>query len=126
VTTDPGFAIVHGAPALAVSKIKDGHMKRVILFGVVGGAVVMVGATAAQQTDLPAGPNREVVSRKCQGCHDLSVVIEASGQSREDWSATINEMVTSNGMSVTPEERAMILDCLSRYLGPSAPHPPAQ
>jgi hypothetical protein len=34
--------------------------------------------------------------RKCQGCHDLSVVIEASGQSREEWNATIEEMVISN------------------------------
>jgi Quinohemoprotein amine dehydrogenase A, alpha subunit, haem binding len=99
-------------------------MKRaILLFGLVGGAVLMVGAAAAQQVDLPAGPNREVVSRKCQGCHDLSVVIEASGQSREEWNATIEEMVTSNGMNVTPEERAMILDYLSSYLGPSAPHP---
>src|SRR5271156_5738458 len=101
-------------------------MKRArLLFGVIGG-VVMVGAAAAQQADLPAGPNREVVFRKCQGCHDLSVVVEASGQSREDWSTTIDEMITSNGMSATPEERAEILDYLSSYLGPSAPRPSAQ
>jgi hypothetical protein len=96
------------------------------LLGVIGGVVVMVGATAAQQADLPAGPNREVVSRKCQGCHDLSVVVEASGLSREDWSATIDEMIISNGMSATPEEQAEILDYLSSYLGRSAPRPSAQ
>jgi hypothetical protein len=50
-----------------------------LFFGVIGGVVVMLGAAAAQQTDLPPGPNREVVSRKCQGCHDLSVVVEAAG-----------------------------------------------
>ena len=102
-------------------------MKRArLLIGVIGGVVVMLGAAAAQQADLPAGPNREVVFRKCQGCHDLSVVVQATGLSRADWSATIDEMVTSNGMSVTPEERAIILDYLSSYLGPSTPRPSAQ
>ena len=92
------------------------------LLGVIGG-VVMLGAAAAQQADLPAGPNREVVTRKCQGCHDLSVVVEARGLSRQDWSDTIEEMVTSNGMNLTAEDRAKILDYLSTYLGPSAPDP---
>jgi cytochrome c5 len=95
--------------------------KRGLLF--VGGVLLMSGAATAQLADLPAGPNRDVVSRKCQGCHDLSVVVEAAGQSREDWNATIEEMVTSNGMNITSEERAKILDYLSRYLGPPAPNP---
>jgi cytochrome c5 len=96
-------------------------MKRAsLLFGAIG-AVAMVGAATAQLVDLPAGPNRDVVSRKCQGCHDLSVVVEAAGLSRQDWNDTIEEMVTSNGMSVTPEERAKILDYLSSYLGPATP-----
>jgi hypothetical protein len=97
-----------------------------LLFSAIGVVVVMLGAAAARQADLPAGPDREVVLRKCQGCHDLSVVVEASGLSREEWNATIDEMITSNGMSVTPEEREKILDYLSSYLGPSAPQAPAQ
>jgi hypothetical protein len=96
-----------------------------LLSGIICGIVVMFGAATARQADLPAGPNRDVVSRKCQGCHDLSVVVEAAGLSREDWNSTIEEMVTSNGMSVTPEERAKILDYLSSYLGRSAPNPTA-
>jgi cytochrome c5 len=116
-------SILDLAPAPIVSEDKVMHTRGVrLLFGVVGGTIVMVGAAAAQQADLPAGPNRELVSRKCQGCHDLSVVIEASGQSREDWNATIDE-VTSNGISVTQEQRAMILDYLSSCLGPSASQP---
>ena len=102
-------------------------MKRAkLLFGVLGGTVVMLSTATAQRADLPAGPNLEVVARKCQGCHDLSVVVDATGLSREDWNATIEEMITSNGMSVTPEERAKILDYLSSYLGPSAPNPAAR
>lgn len=96
------------------------------MFGVLGGTVVMLGTATAHRADLPAGPNLEVVSRKCQGCHDLSVVVDATGLSRADWNATIEEMITSNGMSVTAEERAKILDYLSSYLGPSAPNPAAR
>lgn len=97
-----------------------------VLFSAIGGVVVTLGAAAARQAELPPGPDREVVLRKCQGCHDLSVVVAASGLSRGDWSATIDEMITSNGMSVTPEEREKILEYLSSYLGPSAPLAPAQ
>jgi hypothetical protein len=98
-------------------------MKRAtLLFGVLGETVIMLGAAAAQLANLPAGPNVELVSSKCQGCHDLSVVVDATGLSRDEWNATIEEMVTSNGMSVTPEERAKILDYLSSHLGPSAPN----
>jgi hypothetical protein len=93
-----------------------------LLFSAIGGVVVTLGAAAARQADLPPGPDRELVLRKCQVCHDLSVVVEASGLSRADWNVTIDEMITSNGMSVTPEERKKILDYLSSYLGPSAPH----
>ena len=98
--------------------------KRGLLF--VGGVLLMSGAATAQVPGLPAGPNRDVVSRKCQGCHDLSVVVEAAGQSREDWNTTIEEMVTSNGMNITLEERTKILDYLSSYLGPPTPNPTAK
>ena len=66
--------------------------------------------------ELPAGPNRDIVSRECQACHDLAMVIAATGLSREGWNATIDEMI-SYGMSVGPEDRAKILDYLSSYLG---------
>jgi hypothetical protein len=105
---------------------RDRNEKSRLLFGVLGGTGVMLGTAASQRADLPAGPNLELVSRKCQGCHDLSVVVDATGLSREDWNATIEEMITSNGMSVTPEERSKILDYLSSYLGSSVPHRPAQ
>jgi hypothetical protein len=92
--------------------------KSIILFGVLGVSLVTVGTTAAQRLELPAGPNREIVSRECQACHDLSMVVAATGLSPEGWDATIEEM-TSYGMRVTPEERKKILDYLSNYLGSS-------
>ena len=92
-------------------------------FGIVSITVAMLGTAAAQPADLPTGHNRDVVSRECQACHDLSMVVAATGLSREGWNATIEEMI-SYGMRVTSDERTKILDYLSSYLGsPSAPTP---
>jgi cytochrome c5 len=88
-------------------------------FGVLSMTLAMLGTAAAQRADLPAGPNREVVSRACQACHDLSMVIAATGLTREGWNATIEEMI-SYGMRVEADDRAKILDYLSNYLGSSA------
>jgi hypothetical protein len=77
----------------------------------------MVSVAAAQRLDLPAGPNRDIVSRACQSCHDLAMVVAATGLTREGWNATIEEMI-SYGMRVDAEERAKILEYLSNYLGP--------
>jgi hypothetical protein len=87
-----------------------------LLFGALSISVAMLGAATAQRADLPAGPNRDVVSRACQACHDLSMVVAATGLSREGWNATIEEMI-SYGMRVDKEDREKILDYLSSYLG---------
>jgi cytochrome c5 len=101
----------------------SGMSRAKLLFGVLGAGCLTLGTAAAQRLELPAGPNREVVSRECQACHDLGMVIDATGLSRAGWNAVIEEMV-SYGMRATPEERAKILDYLSGFLGPlSAPNP---
>jgi cytochrome c5 len=87
-----------------------------LLFGALSISVAMLGAATAQRADLPAGPNRDVVSRACQACHDLSMVVAATGLGREGWNATIEEMI-SYGMRVDKEDREKILDYLSSYLG---------
>lgn len=79
-------------------------------------SVAMLGAAAAQAADLPAGPDRDVVSRACQACHDLAMAVAATGLTREGWNATIEEMV-SYGMRVDKEDREKILEYLSSYLG---------
>ena len=52
-----------------------------LLFGALSMSLIMLGAAAAQRADLPAGPNRDMVSRACQACHDLSMVIAATSLS---------------------------------------------
>ena len=103
-----------------------GMSRERLLFGVFGASVLVLGTAGAQQIELPAGPNRDVVSHECQACHDLGMVIAAAGQSREGWNSTIDEMI-SYGMRVDPDDRAKILDFLSNFLGSkSAPNPAAR
>jgi hypothetical protein len=75
-------------------------------------------AAAAEITELPEGPNRDLVSKNCQSCHDLQMVFDAAGFSREEWDMTLDEM-NANGMDVSADDRAKILEYLSTYLGPS-------
>ena len=85
-----------------------------LLHGIFGATVLMVGVAWAEE--LPPGPDRDMVSRECQACHDLSMVLAATGLTREGWNDTIEEMA-SYGLRVTPQERQRILDYLSNYLG---------
>ena len=87
-----------------------------LLFGTLSISVAMLGTAAAQLRDLPPGPNRDLVSRACQACHDLAMVVAATGLTREGWDGTIEEMI-SYGMRVDKEDRAKILEYLSTYLG---------
>ena len=87
-----------------------------VLLSALALTVATFGTAVAQQRDLPDGPNRDVVSRRCQECHDLSMVTAAAGLSRDGWNATIDEMV-SYRFRVTPDERAQLLEYLSTYLG---------
>jgi hypothetical protein len=84
------------------------------------GLLLAHAAGAAEMTELPAGPNRELVSKTCRSCHDLQMVFEAAGVSREVWDAALEQM-TANGMAVSAEDRAKILEYLATYLGPSPP-----
>jgi mono/diheme cytochrome c family protein len=83
--------------------------------GALGAVFFMLGA-AAQAADLPPGPNRELVARECQACHNLDAVV-ASNETREIWN-TLLESMTSYGLRVSPEDRAKILDYLATALGP--------
>lgn len=82
------------------------------------GAVSVTSATA-QPTELPAGPNRDLVSHQCQACHDLGMVLDAAGLNAQGWSNVLEEM-TSYGLNVTPDDRTRIIEYLTRYLGPDA------
>jgi mono/diheme cytochrome c family protein len=83
--------------------------------GALGAVFFMLGA-GAQAAELPPGPNRELVARECQACHNLDAVV-ASNETRETWNTLLDSM-TSYGLRVSPEDRAKILDYLATALGP--------
>jgi cytochrome c5 len=94
-----------------------------ILTGTIAGALLTIAAAAAETTELPEGPNRDLVSKICQSCHDLQMVFAAAGITRDEWDMSLDEM-TANGMSVSADDRAKILGYLATYLGPSPPDAP--
>jgi hypothetical protein len=94
--------------------------KVIFLTGAIGCALIALAARAAEITELPQGPNRDLVSKACQPCHDLKTVVDGAGFSRNDWDGTLDEMI-ANGMSISVDDREKILDYLSTYLGPSPP-----
>jgi len=111
------------APFFPSCGTETGGMRRAqLLFGVVGATLLVLGGRAIGQVELPTGPNRDVVYRKCASCHDLQNLVDTKGLSREDWDGTIDDMV-GYGMTITPEERAQVLGYLATFLKPSAPPP---
>jgi hypothetical protein len=91
--------------------------KATILLGILG--IISLPAAAAQLTELPPGPNRDLVLRQCQACHDLGMIFDADGANAQEW-GNIVEAMSSYGLKATPDDRAKILDYLTRYLGPDA------
>ena len=87
--------------------------------GVIGASLLSFGAGAVE---LPAGPNKDMVARACGSCHDLDMVFDAAGQTREGWNGTIEEM-TGYGLKISPGEWAQILEYLTSFLGPEAKRP---
>jgi hypothetical protein len=87
-----------------------------LLCGLFGAALMCGDAWAAE---LPAGPNRDFVSRTCSACHDLEMVAAAAGLDREGWTGAIEEMI-SYGLRVSDQEKQMLIDYLSTALGPGA------
>jgi mono/diheme cytochrome c family protein len=93
-----------------------------ILFGacLALAAILAAGSRAANVTELPAGPNRDIVYATCQTCHSLQYLLESAGIDRDQWNSLLDGM-GQYGLQVTPANRAKILDYLATYLGP---HPP--
>jgi hypothetical protein len=105
-----------------VTRTEAGGMKARLLFGAVGATLAAMAAAFAQ-VQFPEGPNRELVVRTCTQCHGLELVMGRNGADTAGWAGTLDEM-ESNGLSVSPDERAKIIEYLASYLGPNRATPP--
>lgn len=85
-------------------------------------AAAVLTSAAAAAAELPDGPNRDLVARACGACHDFEMVLDAAGLDRGGWNGVIDEM-TGYGMQVSPQERELMLDYLTRFLGPDTRAP---
>jgi competence ComEA-like helix-hairpin-helix protein len=69
-------------------------------------------------SDLPEGKGKDVVADTCTECHSVRR-IEAQRLDEEGWKNILREM-TENGASIEQDDRATIVEYLTRNFGPDA------
>jgi mono/diheme cytochrome c family protein len=99
---------------------QGGGWWRSIATGLGVAALVVTGARAAVGAELPPGPNRDLVAGACSACHDVQYLIESAGLTRGQWDGVLDGM-RQYGLTLSPAQRAKILDYLASVLGT---HPP--
>jgi competence protein ComEA len=72
---------------------------------------------------LPDGPGRDEVMKRCTGCHELGRSVSPR-LDRDGWSANIAKMIAF-GMRPTEQEHTLILDYLAKHF-PADPVPKVQ
>ena len=90
---------------------------RVILLAAAGLAFGVMLPAAAQSNDqlLPAGPQKEKMTKLCVSCHEMDLVV-ARRHTRTEWDGVVEDMI-ARGATGTPEELSMVAEYLSQYLG---------
>lgn len=68
---------------------------------------------------LPDAPGKQVVVQKCTQCHGPEM-FALSRKTSDDWDQVITKM-TSNGLVISDEEYDIIMDYLTKNLGPLPP-----
>jgi hypothetical protein len=89
---------------------------RVWIADVLAVSLLASGISYGRADELPPGPNRELVARECQACHD-AVYFASTNRDRESWNYVIEEMI-GYGARFSEDERAKILEYLATALGP--------
>jgi hypothetical protein len=64
---------------------------------------------------LPEGEGRNLVSKKCQQCHNLDPIMKMRGSGAQ-WSEILEEMV-DNGLVLNAKDRGTVLKYLETHLG---------
>jgi len=90
-----------------------------IAAGLATGAVLatLAGGLAAQGNPLPAGAHMELVLGSCVICHSPEILAQQR-LDRATWETIVDRMITY-GAPITPETKLLIMEYLTRHLGPS-------
>ena len=76
--------------------------------------LMLVAGVAAQE--LPAGPGRDVVTKRCVTCHEADLIVQQR-LSRAAWGRSVDKMVRWGAM-VEGDERDPMLDYLAAHFAP--------
>ena len=80
--------------------------------------LLMLISSAGFASDLPESKGKDVVADTCTECHSL-LRVKAQRLDEEGWKNILREM-TENGASIEPDDRAVIVEYLTRNFGPDA------
>jgi cytochrome c5 len=86
-----------------------------VRLGALGALVLALGASVAAQ-ELPPGPGRDVVAKRCIACHEADLIVQQR-LTRAAWARSVDKMVRW-GATVEPDERDAMLDYLSAQFAP--------
>ena len=79
---------------------------------------ILIGAPVGGFAQLPDGAGRDILNANCTSCHDAGVITEKAA-SREDWVATVNNMIGFGAVvdeqSIEPLVDYLFLPLISLY-----------
>ena len=83
--------------------------------GIVGSAVLLMGAGQSTTKTLPDGPGKNTVQSTCSNCHAIDH-ITAARRTRAGWEQIIDEMGT-RGADISDDQKTEIATYLATYFG---------
>jgi len=81
-------------------------------------SLFMLISSGSFASDLPEGKGKDVVADTCTECHSLRR-IKAQRLDEEGWKNILREMI-ENGASIEQDDRATIIEYLTKNFGPDA------
>jgi hypothetical protein len=77
---------------------------------------MVLGSVVVTAQDLPAGPGRDAVVKRCVTCHEADLITQQR-LSRAGWARSLDKMIRW-GATVEPDERDAMLDYLAAHFAP--------
>jgi competence protein ComEA len=77
--------------------------------------LLLMAAAQANDQLLPAGPEKEKLTKLCVGCHEMDLVV-ARRHTRAEWDGVVEDMI-ARGAKGTDGELSQVAEYLSKYLG---------